>query len=214
MTTLEFKPLRSWPRPLRTEHEGDQFQATYTETLDKLRDELRRVGAEIGTILVVSETARASKDGPPMAGSRMAYPGVVLRFVKGGSVEVEIATDKYADWKSNLRGIALSLEALRGINRWGCSEQDQQYLGFPALPPPDPDALDTAEAAARFVARLIDPKSEDDMSRLLLDSPAMFEIMFPQARKRVHPDGRNGEGHDDFIKVQKAGELLRAHYTE
>lgn len=42
------------------------------------------------------------------------------------------ATDEYDGWKSNVRAIALTLEALRSCDRWGAT-QGRQHSGFEQL---------------------------------------------------------------------------------
>ena len=212
MATFEFKNLRAWPKNIRPRHHGDLFQSSYESTVAKLKEELRLIRVERAVVSIVYAKGSLRKDGLPMENANMTYPGVMISFDKptGG---VSLATDKYASWMFNLRGIALSLEALRGINRWGCSEQDQQYLGFPALPPPDPDILETGEDAARFIARLVDPDAEDALAETLLGSEAMYRVMRPQILKNTHPDQRNGQGNTEFAKFQKAEELLEQHYA-
>jgi hypothetical protein len=61
-------------------------------------------------------------------------PGVAVYFKRKG-VEVCFACDKYdAVWK-NMRAIQRTVEALRGIERWGSSTLlERAFTGFTALP--------------------------------------------------------------------------------
>lgn len=45
------------------------------------------------------------------------------------------ATDACEDWRHNVRSIALGLEALRAVDRFGISRRGEQYAGFRAALP-------------------------------------------------------------------------------
>lgn len=45
----------------------------------------------------------------------------------------QFAVDKFPSWQDNLRAIALGLEALRKVERYGFVKDDEQYTGFKAL---------------------------------------------------------------------------------
>jgi hypothetical protein len=54
------------------------------------------------------------------------FQAVMATQQKGRMV---LATDEYEDWQSNARAIALTLEALRAVDRYGAT-QGRQYAGF------------------------------------------------------------------------------------
>lgn len=61
-------------------------------------------------------------------------PGVAIFFDRGGK-EMCIACDRWAHVIDNIRAIGLSLEAIRGIERWGTEEMvDAALAGYAALP--------------------------------------------------------------------------------
>jgi hypothetical protein len=51
---------------------------------------------------------------------------------KHGSLKY--TADKFATWQENLRAIALGLEALRKVDRYGVTTRGEQYTGWKALP--------------------------------------------------------------------------------
>ena len=75
---------------------------------------------------------------------------------------VRIYDDQYDHWHANLRGIVLSMEALRGVDRWGATKRKQQYAGFqklakvtPAQTPlvkSEPELFGSPLEAVRFLA--------------------------------------------------------------
>lgn len=72
-------------------------------------------------------------DGQPRANARaMGHPGVEVSFNTKAYGRLTYATDQYTDWQDNVRAIALSLEALRAVERWGVSK-GRQYTGFALL---------------------------------------------------------------------------------
>jgi hypothetical protein len=70
------------------------------------------------------------QDGQPRANARARiHPGVEISFDSRDHGRQTFATDEYDDWQDNVRAIALSLEALRAVERWGVSK-GRQYTGL------------------------------------------------------------------------------------
>lgn len=82
-------------------------------------------------IAVRSETM-IRRDGWPQERATIEHPGVALSFdSRHGALRYETA--EFHTWKANLRAIALGLEALRKVDRYGIARSGQQYRGWRAL---------------------------------------------------------------------------------
>lgn len=66
------------------------------------------------------------------------HPGIVISFGSRHGPQ-RYFTDKYTDWRGNARAIALGLEALRAVDRYGITRRGEQYTGFGKLPAPAAD---------------------------------------------------------------------------
>lgn len=90
--------------------------------------------AERALMLIDLPAQHFRRDGLPRA-DRSAYsPGVVLTFHSGklrAPLRYEVAT--YDDWRDNVRAIALGLEALRAVDRYGVTRSGEQYQGWKQL---------------------------------------------------------------------------------
>ena len=102
-----------------------------------------------GRNAVISTNRPVRRDGLPYASAREPDdPGVAVYFEREGD-RVCFACDQYDRVWKNMRAIQKTIEAMRGIERWGSKEMlDRAFTGFTALPPPDapiemggPDAL-------------------------------------------------------------------------
>lgn len=83
------------------------------------------------------------QDGRPRAGARTDHPGIVLAFTArniDGHPELRYASDRFTTWQENLRAVALGLEALRKLERYGIASRGQQYAGWKELEAPGPSA--------------------------------------------------------------------------
>jgi hypothetical protein len=102
------------------------------EAVQHLYDELDRLGA---TNIVVSSDMRVRLDGRPYADQKkLEEPGVAVYFTLNGRQQC-IPCDKWDSVKDNVRAIGLTVEALRGLDRWGAKEMvDAAFSGFTALP--------------------------------------------------------------------------------
>lgn len=97
-----------------------------------LASELRKMNV---TDYVISSNLAIRRDGLPYSGQRAPDdPAVVLYFTRKG-VDIAIACDAWNTVDANLRAIGLTIEAIRGMERWGTEEMvDRAFTGFKALP--------------------------------------------------------------------------------
>lgn len=87
--------------------------------------------------VIISTNLELRLDGLPRANQTyVADPGVAVWFKQGDNRKV-IAIDKYDKPGCNLRAVAKTLEAMRGIERWGGELLERVFTGFTALPSPE-----------------------------------------------------------------------------
>lgn len=99
-----------------------------------LNTELLKLGANEVVIEADFRESDIRLDGMPRASARQPdFPGVRIAFEsKHGPLKYE--TDSCVFWQHNVRSIALGLEALRAVDRYGITSRAEQYTGFKALP--------------------------------------------------------------------------------
>lgn len=104
---------------------------------DDLLQELRRLGARY---VVISSNIPTRLDGLPYAGQREPDdPAVAVYFDLKGAQRC-IPCDRWRKAKDNVLAIARTVDAMRGIARWGTGEiVDRTFQGFAALPPAHTD---------------------------------------------------------------------------
>jgi hypothetical protein len=121
-----------WPRtktPARS-----RFDVSFTAARDGLFDEINRMG---GRYIVLSTNIELRRDGLPYANQRTpSDPGVAVYFERKGK-QMVFACDRWDLVKDNMRAIQKTIEAMRGIERWGASDMlERAFSAFEALPPP------------------------------------------------------------------------------
>lgn len=212
----DIRPIDTWPgEPTPAgERRRSPFGASRSVTLDQLDRELHYLGAKDVSLLMAVADADIRLDGQLRANARPTHPGVVLAFDSTHG-PLKYAVDTFADAWANLRAIALGLEALRKVDRYGVTKRGEQYTGWKQLPSGTqmPAAM-TLEEAATFVAR----NSEDVMpegweyhaTRIIEDADE-FAQRVRQAARRLHPD--MGGDTADFQRLQDAKLLLEAHHA-
>ena len=97
--------------------------------------ELERLGAKH---VVITSNLMTKKDGGFYARqARIDDPGIVAYFELKGNQKA-MACDKWDLPEHNIWAIYLSVQAIRGLERWGGSDfLDGLFSGFKALPGPD-----------------------------------------------------------------------------
>lgn len=185
---VRFRPIERWPDPPNPDRRYSPFRASFGATMKVLARELEMLHAERIVLQIAVSEGDLRIDGMPRANVKAAHPGVILAFdSKWGPLQY--ATDEFQTWQDNLRAIALAMEALRKVDRYGVSKRGEQYKGWKAIPAStDPaDAIQTREQA-----------------RAVLDAYGSVK----DAIRSTHPD--TGGDETEFRKVQRARELLRA----
>lgn len=132
---IVYRPLERWDRRIDASRPHSPFRASYQDTINQLKRECRMLGArDVVVEMAITETDLRI-DGQPYAGIRPRHPGVIVAFdSKHGPLKY--TADKFATWTENLRAIALGLEALRKVDRYGMTSRGEQYTGWKALPSP------------------------------------------------------------------------------
>lgn len=207
MLNAHFARLDSWPGPRTESRKAGTFRANWLSTLDLLEYELGKLRAK--DIVIQLEDPEGIKgirnDGSYRMVSQSYFTskaGVVLTF-ESAKGSISMPCDRYEDWKDNLRAIALALEALRAVDRYGVTRGNEQYKGWARLEAPQPET--DREGAIQTIASILNAPRDE-----VAKNPAAF---IKEARIRYHPDGVTDPGmkkqrHEMSVLIAKAAEVL------
>lgn len=195
---LQVRPIDEWPRAFTKNRQRARFSAPYGATMQLLDAELRHLRASGVVLLMALKTEDIRLDGRPRSNARADHPGIILCF-KDRTGSKRFPCDKFDRWHDNLRAIALSLEALRTVDRYGVTTHGEQYRGWQALPSPNGDHWDV-DQAREWLSEILELQIDRELR------PAALEGFLRLAEKKTHPD--MGGNASDFHKVQQARKLL------
>lgn len=151
-----FRPLPVWPRRSTSSYDRRgtaTFRAGMDDTLKLLQHELDLIGARHVVIGCALRPEDIRKDGWPRANARQpSHPGVEVSFTHPDQGRIAYATDVCESWQHNLRSIALGLQALRAVDRFGITERGQQHAGAKVLTAGGPSQEDVVTRGGRLVA--------------------------------------------------------------
>lgn len=176
-----WRPLPAWPYPARPK-KADLFKSSWGATLQKLEAEISAVKGSELIIGVVTDEAAIRIDGQLRADAKMRHPGAEVSFEVDGR-RLVFHTDAYNVLQSNLRAIALGLESLRAVDRYGITSSAEQYAGFAQLTAGEPI---------------------EERGRKLVEAAGSVT----EALKRHHPD--HGGDEADFVAVQAYRNVRKA----
>ena len=205
MIDCRFKPVEKWPsKPTDSwRRQESRFKAGWQQTLDLLERELNHLRAKDITIEGFFALKDIRNDGWPKSSARPTQPGVILSFTARQGRMV-MPCDKYKDWESNLRAVALTLEHLRAVERYGVTtEKGEQYTGWLRLP--TSTAADEAHNLALVLVKFAQIKPND--AQRIVSERDFFDSTWREAVRRTHPDG--GGIAADFREVLNARERLK-----
>lgn len=120
-----------WPRTQNPQSSSFRPGSPYGEAID-IQRQLRLMGA---TNIVVNSNMMYKNDGMPYARQgNIEDTGVAVYFTLNGTEQC-IPCDKWRSIGENLRAVNKTIEALRGLDRWGAKEMvNAAFRGFKALP--------------------------------------------------------------------------------
>lgn len=217
MLRIKIKPITAWIGAETKDAKRSLFRARYSNTKTILEYELWQLKAIESTqeILMFIRPDDLRLDGELRANAKPFKPGVILQFSRytgrtlrnrtTGETRRETQTlsypcDRFDDWQDNLRAIALSLEALRRVARYGVFSYADMVERL-ALPSAEGKVSDR-QSAAEFMASYSDLLAADISINLEYAKKA-----YRQAAARLHPDKHNGH-NELFLQLQKAKQIL------
>jgi hypothetical protein len=149
---FEFRPLGDWACPGTAARSYPRFKAAYKEAPDLLFAEAEKLGAKHMVLQVDLAERDIRVDGLPRSNARYgSHPGVIVSFDSRHG-PLRYATDEFTEWKANLRAVALSLKALRDVDRYGVPKRGEQYTVWKARPAGGNVTFPSADAALRRMA--------------------------------------------------------------
>lgn len=196
--------------PFTGKHQRSAFDSTWSATEQLL---VREVAHLRGRDLVVEAdfTERDLRlDGRPRANARPASPAVRVAFdsIHG---PLTYATDRFTTWQDNVRAIALGLEALRKVDRYGITKRGEQYAGWKALPGgsgAEPSHMTRTEALS-VLGRW--GRAFYDMPAIPAEhvntDPGSLRSLHRSARRAAHPDRNDGD-QTAWDQVEQAARVL------
>src|ERR1700761_4486923 len=117
------------PRIPSNQRRHGKFKTSFGKSRDLLLKELGRLGA---SDFVFSSDIPRRNDGLPYADHKpkSGDPGIAVYFTRKGK-RLCFACDCYCTVDDNMHAIALTIEALRGIARWGTGDMmEAAFRGF------------------------------------------------------------------------------------
>ncbi len=177
----------AWPsaKPRTRNPQRSRFEVSFAAARDGLLREIRLIG---GTLPVLSTNITLRQDGIPYASHRQPDDKGVAVYFTLKVQKMCFCCDRWDSVTANMQAIRKTIEALRGIERWGTGDMvEQAFTGFIALPGNSPwDILGLKPGSSR-----------DDI-----------ETAYREKAKRCHPD--KGGGHGPMAQLNSArDELLR-----
>lgn len=160
-----------------------------------LNEELRKMDVEAVTL---STNLQLRRDGLPYVGQKEPEdPGAVLYFRRKG-IDIAIACDVWHKLDANVRAIGLTVEAIRGMERWGTEEMvDRAFTGFKALP--ENSAFVTPYTRPWHEVLQVAPDAD----------PSVIKAAYRNLAAKYHPDNRITGDTVKFAEVQKAYDEIK-----
>lgn len=202
-----------WPNGQRTpytDRKRAQFKTASSRTMALLTKEIQHLmggwvaaaGEEV-VICAGYQPHEIRQDGMPRANARPADPAVVVQF-KSKHGPLTYACDTFTSYDDNLRAIALGLEALRTVDRYGITRSGAQYTGFKALA--------SGESTVAAGVAVLPPMTDEEAATFIRnhsrigDQTAGLNDHYRSAARSLHPD--NGGARRDWNQLQEAKAVL------
>ncbi|MFI6304322.1 hypothetical protein ACIBCH_20825 [Amycolatopsis thailandensis] len=209
----QIEPMPTWPYPETKGRKGNPFRAKFDATLKLLAAELEHLDVQGAVaVRVVADEADVRRDGMLRAKANVQHPGVALSFTSRRHGALTYPCDAFtarwhgdpADWQINVRAIALGLQHLRALDRYGIAGHGEQYTGWRAIEAGPSAEFDSVDAALRWLMRFTAMPSSAVTGRATSDVASQLLRL---ASQKAHPDV--GGDPADWSSVDAARQLLK-----
>lgn len=130
----------AWPvgRERTVYRENARFDTSFARARDNLIREVALLVGSRRTEVIISSQIPVRRDGIPYANTKQPDdPGVAVYFDYRGKQHC-FACDRWNKIEDNMQAVCKTIEALRGIARWGTGDMlEAAFTGFVALPAPN-----------------------------------------------------------------------------
>jgi hypothetical protein len=206
---IQFRASTGWQGP-ETRH-WERSRMPGERKLSGVLSDIEREARLLGAAAAVIETChrdrhyRAYRSVLLSSALSLSHPGVVVYLSNRRQGPMRYACDAYAHWLDNLAAVVKTLEALRGIDRWGVATGGEQYRGWQQLPPA---TADPRRAAALVLLARGGYETSDANVTVLLGDPEQARRAYNRAAKATHPDANPDMDGSEFREVQRAWEAF------
>lgn len=188
-----------WTRteePARSRFGKWNSPVTIAQATSHLLSELMRMGIPDCDV-IISADLRLRNDGLPYSNQKSPKDkGVAVWWLDAPQQRV-IALDKYDRIADNIWAIAKTIEAMRGIERWGAGEiLERVFTGFNALPSPESVSTPSWRTALNYFG----------------DNLQEAKIAYKKIRSKSHPD--NGGDIEIFHLINRAWQQAEIELRE
>lgn len=154
---------------------ASRFNTSMGNARGSLLHEIKLMG---GRYVTISSNVPLRQDGLPYASFKEPSDhGVAVYFEMNGQ-RICMACDKWDKVAHNVHALAKSIAALRGLDRWGCSDiLNRAFDGFKALPEQSTANVGDNTGSVEWWLKVFNEKTPEDAKRL-----------YRHAVKIHHPD--------------------------
>jgi hypothetical protein len=192
-----------WPGKPTLSRKAGPFAENWTSTMEILQRELRMLNAREVMLQMDVRVEDLRRDGMVSASARPG-PSVILVFTSGAN-RLSFPCDRFNWWQTNVRAIALALEALRKVDRYGV-QAGRQYEGFKALGSGGSSSA-PAPMGPEEAAKILAQHSELPAAVIEHDLQTL-RVAARLARAKAHPD--KGGTDVEFQRVEEAIRILES----
>jgi hypothetical protein len=197
------RPLEPWVGPRTQYPERSRFASHWTTTLYDMSSEIAKLGATSWVLQIDIRERDLRVDGGIKANASPASPAVRVTFTSAEAGPLTFACDTYDKWQDNVRAVAMTLRALRAVQRYGAARSNEQYRGWQAIS--NRPATMTREQAAEFLSHW--SQLTQFPPHVILSSATAVRNAYYGAAKRAHPDVTGDDG-DTMARLNAARDLL------
>lgn len=204
--TMKVGPIGDWPGDLTRQRRTSGFSATFSDTLRILRREIYNIvdtkaQQDSAEVLIAIPAGAFRLDGRPYASAKAEHPGIIFS-IDSRHGHLSYPCDTFTSWQDNLRAVALALEALRKVDRYGVTKRGEQYRGFLAIEATAmPPGFTSVQDAETYLKKLTDYRP----AGVGFGDP--LATILKRAKRFAHPD--TGGDAETFQRVTLAEQYLK-----